>query len=129
MLNNAQNVEINSDVERNKVWGVLAYICAIIPLIAAPKDSEFSRFHTNQGLILMITSVSVHVVFLILFGLDAVISFAAFSYMFYIVTSILALIQGLFSLAIFALVILGIINVSKGLMVELPVIGKHRILK
>lgn len=129
MMNNTQRIETNSDAEKNMIWGIIAYICAIIPLIAAPKDSPFSRFHTNQGLVLLITSLSVHVAFVILFSIDHFISYSAFTYAFYAVTAILGIVRGLFSLAVLALVILGIINVTKGQMIELPVIGKFRILK
>lgn len=129
MIENTQKVEKNLDAENNQIWGILAYICAIIPLIAAPKDSEFSRFHTNQGLILMITSIAVHIIFLVLFGIDSFISVGIFDYMFYIVFAILSLARGIFVLGIIGLMVLGILNVTKKQMVELPIIGKYRILK
>lgn len=43
------------DVNGNKVFGILAYIgiLFLVPLFAA-KDSQYARFHTNQGLVLFI---------------------------------------------------------------------------
>ena len=43
------------DVQANKVMAILAYfgLFVLIPLFAA-KESPFARFHTNQGLILLI---------------------------------------------------------------------------
>ena len=43
------------DIEQNKLMAILAYlgILVIIPILAA-KESKFARFHSNQGLILLI---------------------------------------------------------------------------
>ena len=43
------------DIDKNKVMGVLAYLglLVLVPLLAA-KDSKFARFHSNQGLVLLI---------------------------------------------------------------------------
>jgi uncharacterized membrane protein len=44
-----------SDVDQNKVMGILAYIIFFVPLIAGTyKTSEYAKFHTNQGTILWI---------------------------------------------------------------------------
>ena len=47
-----------ADIEQNKAMGVLAYLSwlVLIPLFAA-KDSKFSRFHVNQGLVLAIVEI------------------------------------------------------------------------
>ena len=44
------NNNVNKDIEDNKVIAALAYIIFFLPLIVA-KDSEFGKFHANQGLI------------------------------------------------------------------------------
>jgi uncharacterized membrane protein len=44
------------DIEHNKVFAVLAYIgiLFLVPLLAAPR-SRFARYHTNQGLVLLLS--------------------------------------------------------------------------
>ena len=54
-----ENVIFNTeDVEQNKVFGILSYIgiLVLVPILAA-KDSQYARFHANQGLVLFITDV------------------------------------------------------------------------
>ena len=50
-----------ADIEQNKVFAILAYlgILFLVPLLAAPQ-SPFARYHTNQGIILFITSLIVY---------------------------------------------------------------------
>lgn len=95
--------EAAADIEKNKTLGILAYILFFIPILAA-KDSKFAMYHANQGLALFIVAVASHVVagFIPFFG---------------------ALLSGLLSLAVLALMVIGIINASKGEMKPLPVIG------
>ena len=52
-----------ADVEKNKVFGVLAYlgILFLVPLLAA-KDSRFAMYHANQGLVLFLFGVAVGIV-------------------------------------------------------------------
>ena len=110
------------DAQDNKVMGILAYlgILVLVPIFAA-KDSPFARFHTNQGLVLLITSIALSFGVGILTVIVAMISTSLAALM-----SILSLVV---SLGVLVLVILGIINAAKGEMKELPVIGKYRILK
>ena len=61
---NEENIVFNSeDVQNNKVMGILAYfgILFLIPLLAA-KDSQYARFHTNQGILLFIFSVALNII-------------------------------------------------------------------
>ena len=61
---NEENIVFNSeDVQSNKVMGILAYfgILFLIPLLAA-KDSQYARFHTNQGIVLFIFSVALNII-------------------------------------------------------------------
>jgi uncharacterized membrane protein len=108
------------DVQDNKVMAILAYfgILVFIPLFAA-KESPFARFHTNQGLILLIANVSYSIAVWII------------SIILIMISPSLALVVSLLylaSLLLLILMIIGIINAAKGEMKELPIIGKYRIL-
>ena len=96
-----------NDVKANKVYAVLAYfsILVLIPLLAA-KDSPYARYHSNQGLILLIVQV-------ISIILGRIVGF-------------LGTIGGLIT---FILFIIGIVNAAQGRAKELPVVGKFRLLK
>jgi uncharacterized membrane protein len=132
---NNYNMEWNADAQANKVWGVLAYILFLIPLLAAPKNSQFARYHTNQGLNYFIFWLAIVIVLNII---QAIVIAAAWSG------------AGLYSLAygyawggiaafgiiwtivgiIFAILfILGLVHAIKGEKKPLPIIGKLNILK
>ncbi|MDR1151462.1 MAG: hypothetical protein LBK72_03115, partial [Bifidobacteriaceae bacterium] len=57
------------DAAENKAMGILAYIMWLIPLLAAPKQSRFARYHTNQGLVLFLLGVAYGIVSSILVGI------------------------------------------------------------
>ena len=109
------------DIEQNKVMAILAYFgpLVFIPMFAA-KDSRFARYHTNQGLVLLLASI-------------------AYSFATFIVTFILTLIWwrlsfvgsilNFLSIVFFLLAVLGIINAANGKAKELPIIGKIKLLK
>lgn len=97
-----------ADIENNKIMAVLAYIIFLVPLIAA-KDSPFARFHTNQGIVLVIASVAASVIAVIpVFGWT---------------------IAPVIGIAVTVLAVIGILNSLNGRAKELPIIGKIRILK
>ena len=100
---------VTDSVSNDKVLGILAYlsILVLIPILSGNKSS-FVKFHTNQGLVLFIVWIVGRIV----------LTFVG-----------LWMLQGLFSLIILALSILGIVNVANGMTKELPVIGAWRILK
>lgn len=100
----------SKDIENNKVYAILAYIIFFIPLLAA-KDSNFAKYHANQGLILFITAVLVNIVGTIIPILGWL------------------LILPLGNLAVVILAILGIITAAKGEKKPLPIIGQFEILK
>ena len=106
------------DIEENKVMGVLAYIgiLVLIPIIAAPK-SKFARFHSNQGLLLMIIEIACGVLFSLL-GLIPTIGWI-FSY----------IVNSLVYLCCLFLLVIGIINVSRGKARVLPIIGGVKLMK
>ena len=97
-----------NDIENNKFMSVLAYISilVLIPLFAA-KDSEFARFHTNQGLVLFIVEV--------------IIGILAF-------VPIIKYFIWILNIVTFVLAIIGIVNVCNGKAKELPLIGGIRFL-
>lgn len=98
-----------NDIENNKVMSILAYIgiLVLIPIFAA-KDSDFARFHANQGLLLLICGI--------VLGLIALIPIVKY-------------IAIIFDIVLLAMMIIGIINVCNGKAKDLPIIGAIRILK
>ena len=101
-----------ADINSNKVMAILAYlgILVLIPLFAA-KNSKFARFHTNQGLILLICAIIVSILGSILTRIH------------------LGFISWILDVLVFVFAIIGIINAAQGKAKELPFIGKYRILK
>lgn len=109
----AQNVD-----QDNKVIFMLAYlgILFFLPLVAAP-NSKVGRFHANQGLVLLIASVAGQIVLSIL---------TAMMWQLWFITSMLSFV---WAIAIFALVVIGMVNAYKGEQKPLPVIGSIKIIK
>ena len=110
-----------NDINTNKGMAILAYFgpLVLIPIFAA-KQSKFARYHSNQGLLLLITAVAWSIVYGII---NAIL--LAISWRLYTVSSII----GILSIVFFVLFIIGIINASNGRAKELPIIGKFKILK
>jgi uncharacterized membrane protein len=100
----------NKNTENNKWIAVLSYFIFFLPLIM-DKDSEFGKYHANQGLNLLILTIAVSI-------LGSIIPFIG-----------LFLILPVGGIFCFVLAIMGILNAYKGLMKELPLIGKFRIIK
>ena len=103
------------DIDKNKVMGVLAYLglLVLVPLLAA-KDSKFARFHSNQGLVLLIAE-----------GICSVLSAILSLIPFWLIRLPIYLVQ----IELFVLAIIGIVNAAGGKAKELPLIGKITILK
>ena len=111
-----------ADIEQNKAMGVLAYHLSwlvLIPLFAA-KDSKFSRFHVNQGLVLAIVEIVWWIVEVVL---GFILSFIP------IFGSITIFLLGLVNIIFLVLAIIGIVNAVNGKAKELPIIGKYRVIK
>jgi hypothetical protein len=49
------------DAEKNKIFGILAYLVFFVPLLAA-KDSPYAKYHANQGLVLFLVWISLAIV-------------------------------------------------------------------
>lgn len=112
---NYSNATPQSDVDSNKGLAILSYlgILVLIPIIAAPK-SRFARYHSNQGLVLMIAeavyaiAATILTVLLLLAGWVGVI---------------LVVVVWLLSIAFLVFAIMGLVNAAKGEMKPLPIIG------
>lgn len=109
------------DVEQNKVFGILAYLglLVLVPIFAA-KDSQYARFHANQGLVLLIFGIVANVVIRIFRFSLFIIPFVAAT-----LSTLLAVAVGILELV---LTILGIVNACTGEAKKLPVIGGIKIL-
>jgi len=97
------------DIEKNKVISALAYFIFFLPLIAC-SDSPYGKFHANQGLMLFITAVVGNIIL-------GIIPFLGW------------ILLPIYSLLMFILAILGLVNALNGKAEELPVIGTYRIIK
>ncbi len=111
----------NDDIEKNKTMALFAYLgpLVLVPILAA-KDSQFARFHANQGLVLFIADIIFGIAYNIITSIILSISWRL-----YFLISII----GLFWLVFAVLGIIGIINALNGKAKELPVIGNIKILK
>ena len=110
-----------NDVAQNKGMAILAYIFFVIPVLAGTyKTSDFVKFHTNQGAVLIIFSIAFSVLTYILRVILSRIGLWWLSYW---------LIRPLPGLVWLALCILGIFNVVNKQMKPLPVIGQITIIK
>ena len=111
-----ESLEVDpDDAEKNKVFGILAYIIFFIPLIAA-KDSPFAKYHANQGLALFLTMI----VSLTALTILEFVPFVGF---------VFGLLHVLVYLGFMVLVVLGIVNAAAGKCVPLPIIGGIKLIK
>ena len=105
------------DINANKPMGILSYIgiLVLVPIFTA-RESKFAMFHAEQGITLCIGA---HIIaFLsIIFGLIPVVGW------------IFSLLFGLVGLALFVLMIIGIVNAANGQAKQIPVLGKIRLIK
>jgi uncharacterized membrane protein len=99
-----------------------------VTTFAAPKESQYARFHANQGLVLFI----VETIGIIALGIAAAVSGAAAAYIFglgMVVAVVIGIISWVFGMGTLALSIMGILNAVNGNDKPLPVIGGIRVLK
>lgn len=110
------------DIADNKVMAILAYlgILVLVPLFAA-KESPFSRFHANQGLVLFACEVALSIISMIITPI--------FYRLFWGMGGLVTLIMSLAGIAMLILAILGIVNAASGKAKELPLIGKMKFIK
>ena len=123
---NAQQAQpLDADVQNNKVMAVLAYIglLVLIPIFAA-KDSKFARFHSGQGLTLMIFSVAYWILQLIINAIVGTIFPPTWSGVPSVVASLVSAILSLGGIFFLVLAIIGIVNAAKGTFTKLPILGQ-----
>ncbi|MDR1825328.1 MAG: hypothetical protein LBR27_08405 [Bifidobacteriaceae bacterium] len=109
---------VDPDIQANKIHAVLAYlgILILVPLLSGTyKTSRFARYHTNQALTLIIFSIGASIVFSILGGIGLAITWGLGVALFGL--------YGLVALAMWVLIIIGIVNAAGGKYKPLPVIG------
>jgi len=106
-----------ADIEKNKVFAILAYIgiLFLVPLLAAPQ-SKFARYHTNQGVVLFLSTLVVCIGSFVIMMIPFIGCVAAF----------VPMIVGLGALV---LMIMGIINAAAGQCKPLPLIGHFQLIK
>lgn len=104
---------MNDDASQNKVFGVLCYLGFfwLIPFFVK-RDSNYVKFHLNQGLILIICDIGTSLVSTILTKVG--LNFGGY-------ISILNIVWFVFT-------IMGIVHAVKEEEIELPVIGQFKIL-
>lgn len=104
------------EIEQSKVVSALAYlgILFFLPLVVTPV-TRYGKFHANQGLLLLLTSVAGGIVIAILRAI-----FVAISWRMFFLSSLL---YSLFYLGIAVLAVLGIVNALNGKAKPLPLIG------
>ncbi len=116
VVNEVKPVENNND----KFIAILSYLGAlvVVPIIKM-NESDFIKFHANQGLVLLITWFVINVIFGVLNGLLGWIN---------ILTLILNLSKAALSIGYLVLCVIGIKNAYDEVRNDLPLIGKIRIL-
>lgn len=107
-----QKVATKEDIEKNKLNAILSYlgILIIVPLISEDaKKSQFAKFHLNQGLVLLISSFALSIVWVI---------------------PILGWIVGFFGgIFLFVIWIMALISAIHGEMKKVPLLGDIELIK
>lgn len=114
-----------ADLDNPNKWAfILAYLWILffLPLVVCP-DSKVGRFHANQGLLMLIFSFAVGMISGVLGGLGWI---PVMGGMFSTFASILASAGGLVHVAAFIYQTINILNLKA---VELPIIGKFKLIK
>ena len=108
------------DITRNKIVCALSYMSGLffLPFVVCP-DYRNGRFHANQALVLLITSVAGNVMFRIAKSILSVVHLGW----------IAGIASWFWGLLVFLLMIFGIVNVLNGRARELPLIGKIKLLR
>ncbi|MDF2821347.1 MAG: hypothetical protein K0R15_1788 [Clostridiales bacterium] len=110
---------VQGNEQENKVIFILAYlgILFFLPLVSCP-NSKIGRFHANQGLVLLITSIVGQIVLTII---SSIVSWRLWA--------VMSMLYTIWGIVIFVLVIIGMINANKNELKPLPVIGGIKLIK
>lgn len=111
---------VSQEAQENKVIFILAYILFFLPLVSCP-NSKTGRFHANQGLLLLITSIAGQIAVTILSSVLFSISWRLWS--------LIPLIGWGWAIVVLVFVIIGMTNANKGELKPLPIIGKFTLIK
>lgn len=100
------------DIQKNKLKAALCYlsIFIVVPVFTA-KDSRFVRFHISQGMTILTIDLALNLIS------KLVSSFGIISF-----------IIDIAHIVLFALMVIGIMNVIKGRAKELPLVGKIKLI-
>lgn len=106
------------DIQKNKDLCILSYlgILFVIPLIVS-RNSKFSRFHVNQGLILFLSEIVLSAAT----GVGRIYPFRLFPF-----SMFSGIVSAVYGLIVLYFVVVGILNAVNGKAKELPIIGKIR---
>ena len=99
--------------KKNTGMAIVAYLIFFLPLLTEAKKDPFVKYHTKQGLGLLIAFFVLRFVTLFLVAP-----------LFYILWPVYMLVLWVTNLFLIALLVLGIMNASKGEEKPLPLIGK-----
>lgn len=138
-FNDAADQYHPEDIRSTKAVSVLAYfgILFFVPLAARP-ESKFGRFHSNQGLLLLITNIILEFIAIILsivlvFIFRGETVWSGFYSGGYSLNMLRIALIAFVWLAVYSFslvfLILGIVNAAGGKAKELPIIGRFRLIK
>ena len=100
-------------------------VLVLFPLFMA-KDNGFVRFNVNQALVTILLNIAIMIVFVLL---TKVVSIIPLSF----VRKILGIVMGILELGCYVpsilLAVFGIVNTTKGVAKDLPVIGKIKLFR
>ncbi len=121
---------VDPDIETHKGMAILGYVFFLIPLLAAP-NSKFARFHANQGLLSLITLITVTIVVSVMHFVNIAVGkvFAGQDLLANFFGCGFSLLQFALLVGWVALVIAGIVNAANGEKKALPVIGHWTLIK
>ena len=110
------------DIANNRAVSYLSYLgfLFLIPLVTAG-NSPFARFHANQGLVLFLFEIALGVLVSIL---SPILLMA-----FWVVGAFLVVILQVVWLLPLIFAIVGMLNVSRGYMIKLPIIGNITLIR
>jgi hypothetical protein len=119
------NLEIDADA--NKVYGVLSYfgLLVLISIFFAPKTSIYARYHSNQGIVLLLYDILGGIALGIVSFILGLLSFITFG----IAALLIPLLWLAFGISVLVFMIIGIVNAATGVLKPLPLIGKFTIIR
>lgn len=125
------NDENKVEQKNVKLYSILAYIGIlwIVGVLVKEKDNKTVKFHVGQGMLLTIMSIAISIIN----RLVIVNIFTTTKYILGVpytaVSGLGVLIESALYLAVFVLMVIGIINAANGKEEELPVIGQFAFYK